>query len=89
MEKLRKVSFRLNYLDGFEPDLTPEELKEREEQERERQGYFHEWAATTDDASNGTFRINKVGIVEEEGTGQVYCVFPDLICFNDEPYEDA
>ena len=86
-KKLRKVTFRANYPDGFYPDQTPEKGQEREGQERERQGYFHEWASTTDNNEDVSFRVNKVGIVEEEGTGQVYCVFPDLIKFNDAPYE--
>ncbi|MBQ7422921.1 MAG: hypothetical protein IJV27_12400 [Prevotella sp.] len=88
-KELRKVSFRLNYERGFEPDQTKEELKEQEEQERVRKGYFHEWASTTDNDENISFRVNKVGIVEEEGTGRVYCIFPDLITFNEAPYETA
>lgn len=86
-KKLRKVSFRLNYKRGFEPNQTQEEQKEQEEQECIRKGYFHEWASTTDNDDNVSFRINKVGIVEEEGTGKVYCIFPELIKFDDEPYE--
>ena len=88
-EKLRKVTFRLNYVNGFVPDLTEKEEQEKEEQERERQGYFHEWASTTEPNENVSFRVNKVGIVEEKGTGQIHYVFPDLITFNDDPYEMA
>lgn len=87
MAKLREVTFRLGYQRGFEPDQTPEQQKEQEEQERVREGYFHEWAPTSDDDSNGTFRVNMVGIVEEKGTGQIHYVFPDLIQFKKSPDE--
>lgn len=87
-KKLRKVTFRLNYECGFTPNQSPQEEKEQVEQERKRNGFFHEWASTTDHDENASFRINKVGIIEEAETGQVYCVCPDLIKFNEAPYEE-
>ena len=85
-KELRKVTFRLNYRNGFEPDLTQEEEKEREEQTRERQGYFHVWALPTPEEHHPSC-VNMLGIVEEKGTGQIFYVCPDLITFNDDPYE--
>lgn len=84
-KKLREVTFRLNYQQGFQPDLTEEQVKELEEQERERHGYFHEWASVKDNDEKTCFHINKLGIVEEKGTGKVYTVFPELIIFKDSP----
>lgn len=86
-EKLRRVTFRLSYPSGFTPDQTEEEVRKQEEQEKERCGYFHEWAPTSKGVENEKFRIEKVGIVEEEGTGMVFYVVPDLIQFIDKPYE--
>ena len=86
-EKLRKVTFRLSYPSGFKPDQTEEEVKEQKEQEKERCGYFHEWAPTSEGSENEVFHVRKVGIVEEECTGKVFCVVPELIQFIDEPYE--
>lgn len=87
--KLRKVAFRLNYQHGYEPNLNSKEQEEREEQNRERNGYFHNWASVTDNNKDVSYRVNEVGIVEEEDTGQVYCVAPDLIKFNEPPYEEV
>ena len=44
MEK-RYVFFRLGDVDGFNPNLSPEEQKEQEEREKERKGIFHCWAS--------------------------------------------
>ncbi len=87
-KKLRKVTFTLNYKCGFTPNQSPQEEKEHIEQESERNGFFHEWASTSDNDENVSFRINKVGIIEEAETGQVYCVFPDLIKFIEPPHEE-
>lgn len=86
-KELRKVTFRLNYGNGYEPDLTPKEEKEREEQTRERQGYFHIWTSQTTPEECHSSCVNTLGIVEEKGTGQIHYVCPDLITFNDDPYE--
>lgn len=43
MEK-REVIFRLGDVDGYFPGLSPEEQKEKDEQEKERKGIFHCWA---------------------------------------------
>ena len=86
-EKLRRVTFRLCYHCGFIPDQTEEEVKEQKEQEIERTGYFHEWAPTSEGNENEAFHVGKIGIVEEEGTGKVYYVVPNLIQFIDDPYE--
>ncbi|MBR3284310.1 MAG: hypothetical protein IKI60_03225 [Alloprevotella sp.] len=84
-EKLRRVTFRLCHHCGFIPDQTEEDVKEQMVHERESTGYFHEWAIVSDE--DGSFYIRKVGIVEEEGTGKVFYVVPDLIQFIDKPYE--
>lgn len=43
MEK-RKVIFRLGDIDGYIPDLSPEEQEKEEDREKERVGIFHCWA---------------------------------------------
>ena len=41
---MRKVIFKLEEFDGYRPGLSPEEQKEKEEREKERDGIFHCWA---------------------------------------------
>lgn len=78
MEKeLRKVTFSLNYPMGFSPDEN--EQKEMNEQSRKRNGRFH---GSTEIEDGGLKKL--MFVVEEEGTGVVYSVNPELVVFNNE-----
>ena len=78
MEKeLRKVTFSLNYPMGFSPDAN--EQKEMDEQSRKRNGFFHGKTEIKD----GELK-KLMFVVEEESTGEVYSVNPELVVFNNE-----
>lgn len=85
MEKLRKVEFTLEqqkmnladygYMIGEPDEKTLEILKKRK-------GLFHCFGNEPFyDAGSECLRDRIVGIVEEEGTGQVYHVVPQFIRF--------
>lgn len=76
-KKLRKVTFSLNHPMGFSPDFN--EQKEMSEQSCERKGFFHGETEIKD----GELK-KLMFVVEEESTGNVYTVNPELVIFNKE-----
>lgn len=84
MEKkeLRKVAFAIGYRNGFDPDMTDEELKEEHERTRERAGFFHKWVEESDISPQTQELYTKtLALVEDIETGKMYKVEPDLIKF--------
>lgn len=75
MEKeLEKVTFSLNYQSGFSPDEN--EQKEMDEQSRKRTGFFHGRTEVED----GELK-KLMFVVEDEKSGVVYIVNPELVIF--------
>lgn len=83
MEKeLRKVSFAIGYRNGYDPDMTDEELKEEHERTRERAGFFHKWVEESDISPQTQEPYTKtLALVEDIETGKMYKVEPNLIKF--------
>lgn len=75
MEKqLKKVTFSLNYQSGFSPDDN--EQKEMDEQSCKRTGFFHGETEVEDG------KLKKLMfVVEDEKSGVVYIVNPELVTF--------
>lgn len=79
-EKLRKVFFSLNFQQGFISDEKKQE--EANEMARERCGLFHgQTEVMTGDLKTLMF------VVEDENTGEVHLVYPQLVKFKKEGYE--
>jgi len=73
-QELRKVKFALSFPQGFSLDET--EQAEAEELSRVRNGFFHgETEEMYDDLKQCKF------VVEDEETGVVHCVDPQLVQF--------
>ena len=73
-KELRKVKFSLNYPNGFSPD--EEEQKEMNEQSHKRNGLFHGETEIHD----GNLK-KLMFVIEEEETGTVFTVNPELVSF--------
>lgn len=73
-QDLRKVTFALNFPQGFSPD--EKEQKEADELARVRTGLFYDKTEVMD----GELKTCKF-VVEDEETGKVYYVDPRLVTF--------
>ncbi len=85
MKDLRKVEFNIQ---GFDEEGVPETANKGDwfkynEKIRKRNGFFHEWGKSLFTKDDGTTAEITVGIVEEEGSGEVHAVIPERIKFLD------
>ena len=71
MEK-REVLFRLGDVDGFNPNLSPEEQKEQEEREKERKGIFHCWAPCLEHNPQIDQNVPSVCAIVEDEDGKLH-----------------
>ena len=71
-DNLRKVTFRL-LKDGFQPDLTPEQMVEKMDFNRSRQGYFHRWVEDVD-TSREIPCIKPMALVEDAENGKIHMI---------------
>ncbi len=83
MSNLRKVEFNRQ---GFEDEGAPETANKGDwfkynETIKRRKGSFHEWGKSLFTKNDGTQVEITVGIIEEEGTGEVHAVIPERIIF--------
>lgn len=73
-QELRKVTFALNFTQGFFPDEN--EQTEAEEMSRVRNGLFHGETEVMDDELKTCLFV-----IEDEETGKVHYVDPRLVTF--------
>lgn len=78
-DNLRKVTFRITPYE-FNPDETPKELKEIEEQTKDREGYFHQWSSDVDTSKDLPY-VKTVAIVEDADSGEVFVIDPENLQF--------
>lgn len=81
-EDLRRVVYALRAEDGFNPDATKEELRQEEEDCRQRDGYFHCWIPVEEmSPQSGNFVTVYKGLVEDADTGNLVKIDTELITF--------
>lgn len=80
MEELRKVTFSLNFPQGFYPD--EKEQAEVDGLKRVRKGLFHGKTEVMD----GELKVIMF-VVEDEETGEIHFVDPRLVTFKKENHE--
>lgn len=88
--KLRKVTFKKGYPDGYKPGQTQEERDANKEMTREREGYFHCWTPAFEfDAETCKKVPTTKAIIEDKEDSKLYELSIKLFDFVNPPsYEE-